>query len=324
MNSSNFFSKQAGILFVFLCLFVFCTPQARGNAAEKKFFYEENNRCLRCHSKHHYAFSSADSSRMIKREMCSNNVIDSALFYSSNHRSFKCFDCHDQGYQTYPHPSDLKAGSMWSCMDCHAGDEAFSKYHFEEITAQFEKSIHYKADKDAFTCWQCHDPHTYKTVARNSDNVLNTVRYDNNICLQCHANINRMEVLTDKDKTGIIQKHDWLPNQTLHFLNVRCVECHSQVNDTLMVSHLILPKEQAVHKCAECHSKNSLLMATLYKFQVKENRQKYGFLNTVILNESFVIGANRNYYLNVISIAVAGLALAWVLLHIVLRILLKK
>jgi hypothetical protein len=288
------------------------------------FFKEENNVCLRCHAKHHYSFSSADSTRMIKREMCPNSVIDTVLFYESNHRSFKCTDCHDAGYGTYPHPSELKAGNMWACLDCHGGDETFAKYHFEELQAQFEQSIHFKADQEAFTCWRCHNPHTYKTMARTSDNVLRTVRYDNNICLQCHANINRMEVLTDKDKAGVIKKHDWLPNQQLHFLNVRCVECHSQVNDTLLVSHLILPKDQAVKKCAECHSRNSLLMATLYKFQVKENRQKYGFLNTVILNDSFVIGANRNYFLNVISLGVAVLALAWVIVHIILRILLKK
>ncbi|NJO68977.1 MAG: hypothetical protein HC830_06525 [Bacteroidetes bacterium] len=220
----------------------------------------------------------------------------------------------------YPHDANLKAEEGWTCMDCHAGDEAYAKYHFEEISLQFEKSIHYKADKDAFTCWQCHDPHTYKTIARVSNNIQNTVLYDNNICLTCHADINRLEVLTTKDKANIVQKHEWLPNQELHFKNVRCVECHARLNDTLMVSHMVLPKANAVHLCAECHSQNSLLMASLYKYKVRKNRQEYGFLNSVILNESFVIGANRNYYLNVISISIAILTIAGIFIHLLIRI----
>jgi hypothetical protein len=129
-----------------------------------------------------------------------------------------------------------------------------------------------------------------------------------------------MEVLTTKDKTDIVAKHEWLPNQELHFKNVRCVECHARLNDTLMVSHQVLPKAKAVKLCAECHSQNSLLMASLYKYQVKQNRREYGFLNSVILNESFVIGANRNYYLNVISISLTLLTLSGIFIHILFRI----
>ncbi len=290
--------------------------------AKKKpvLFRSENNNCLKCHANYHYNFSNADSTRTIKKELCPNYVIDTTLYYTSNHKTFKCTDCHSEDYGKYPHDANLKAEQGWACMDCHAGDEANAKYHFEEITSQFEKSIHYEADKEAFTCWQCHDPHTYKTNARGNTNITKTVLYDNNICLGCHANINRMEVLTTKDKTNIVEKHEWLPNQELHFKNVRCVECHARLNDTLLVSHMVLPKEKAVHRCAECHSQNSLLMASLYKYKVHKNRQEFGFLNTVILNESFVIGANRNYYLNVISIALAILTLSGIFIHLLIRI----
>lgn len=301
--------------------------QQDSNGTKKKkgiYFRQENNACLKCHANYHYNFPNSDSTKIIRKELCDNYVIDTSLFYSSNHKSFKCVDCHSESYGTYPHDAKLKAEQGWACMDCHGGDETYAKYHFEEITSQFEKSIHYQADKDAFTCWQCHDPHTYKTNARVSTNIKNIILYDNNICLGCHANINRMEVLTTKDKTNIIKKHDWLPNQELHFRNVRCVECHARQNDTLLVSHMVLPKANAVHLCAECHSRNSYLMASLYKYKVRQNRQEYGFLNSVILNNSFVIGANQNYYLNVISIALAVLAFSGIAVHIIFRLFKRK
>lgn len=319
----QFFFSASCLIFILL----FATPlnaqdDTQTNPEPKKpvFFRNENNTCLRCHANYHYEFPNSDSTRIIRKELCPNYVIDTALFYSSNHKTFKCTDCHSEDFNKYPHDANLKAEQNYACMDCHAGDDAYAKYHFEEITAHFENSVHFNSDKDAFTCWQCHDPHTYKTNARVSKNVTSTVLYDNNICLGCHANINRMEVLTTKDKANIVQKHDWLPNQELHFKNVRCVECHARQNDTLLVSHKILPKAKAVHLCAECHSQNSLLMASLYKYKVKQNRQQYGFLNSVILNESFVIGANRNYYLNVISIALAALTFSGIIIHLLLRI----
>ena len=319
----RFFFSAGCLLFGLLFATLLNAQEVSQTAPENKkpvFFRNENNTCLRCHANYHYEFPNSDSSRVIRKELCSNYVIDTTLFYSSNHKTFKCTDCHSEDFSTYPHNASLKAEQNYACMDCHAGDEAYSKYHFEEINTHFENSIHYKADKDAFTCWQCHDPHTYKTNARVSHNVTKTVLYDNNICLGCHANINRMEVLTTKDKTNIVEKHDWLPNQELHFKNVRCVECHARQNDTLLVSHKILPKSKAVHLCAECHSQNSLLMASLYKYKVKQNRQQFGFINSVILNESFVIGANRNYYLNVISIALAIITLSGIIIHLLLRI----
>ena len=43
-----------------------------------------------------------------------------------------------------------------------------------------------------------------------------------------------------------MQTHEWLPNETLHFQNVRCIECHTQINDSILVAHLVLPKEKAL------------------------------------------------------------------------------
>jgi len=88
----------------------------------------------------------------------------------------------------------------------------------------------------------------------------------------------------------------------------------------LLVSHTILPKEQARRLCVECHSANSILMASLYKYEVREKRDKLGFVNASILNDSYVIGANRNFYLNLISIILFGCVIAGIAVHTFLRV----
>jgi hypothetical protein len=85
-----------------------------------------------------------------------------------------------------------------------------------------------------------------------------------------------------------------------------------------------MPKEKAVKRCVECHSQNSLLMVSLYKYQAKENRTQAGFLNAIILNNAFVIGANRNVVLNKVSSIVFFATLGLLLLHLVLRMNYKK
>jgi NAD-dependent SIR2 family protein deacetylase len=100
---------------------------------------------------------------------------------------------------------------------------------------------------------------------------------------------------------------------------VRCIECHTQINNNIPVSHLIQPKDQAVKLCNECHSKNSILMASLYKFESKEQR-RYGFFNGIILNASYVIGANRNEYLNLLSLIIFVCVIAIIVIHIIFRI----
>jgi hypothetical protein len=61
-------------------------------------------------------------------------------------------------------------------------------------------------------------------------------------------------------------------------------------------------------------------MSSLYKFRSKEQRHNNGFVNGVILNESYVIGANRNAYLNLFSLIGFIAILFVILLHIIFRI----
>ncbi len=278
-----------------------------------------NNRCFKCHGQQKYEYTNATSGRQIKENMCSERIIHRNDFYSSNHRSFSCTDCHSEEYTKFPHSGELRMEQKYNCIDCHGGDEKFAKYHFEEIESEFQKSTHYKIDNEGFTCWKCHDPHTYKISVRNSSNIKATIAYDNSICLNCHSDYSRFQLLSNKDEIDIMQKHDWLPNQAAHFANVRCIECHTKTNDSIPVPHLILPKENAVRLCNECHSKNSILMASLYKYESKAQRRD-GFFNGIILNSSYVIGANRNEYLNILSLIIFVVVIAVIAFHVVLRI----
>jgi hypothetical protein len=178
-------------------------------------------------------------------------------------------------------------------------------------------------EKEGFTCWKCHNPHTYQISIRNTENLTKTIAYDNSICLNCHSDFDRFQLLSDKKEINIIKKHEWLPNQAAHFQSVRCIECHSKANDSILVNHLLMPKDSAVRKCNECHSQNSILMASLYKFKSKE-RRKDGFFNGVILNESYVIGANRNEYLNSFSLLILIGVIGVIGVHVFFRIIKVK
>jgi Cytochrome c3 len=282
-------------------------------------FEAENNLCFKCHGQTRYEYTNEALGRQVKAQMFSERIVLKDEFYRSNHKSFSCTDCHSGEYVNFPHAGELRMEQKFNCLDCHGGDENYAQYHFEGIDSAYQQSTHFKLEEDGFTCWKCHDPHTYRISVRTRDNLKETIAYDNAICLNCHSDFNRYQLLTDKEEINIIKKHDWLPNQTSHFANVRCIECHTQINNKIPVSHLIKPKAEAVKLCNECHSQNSILMASLYKFESKAQR-KDGFFNGIILNESYVIGANRNEYLNLLSLAIFLGVLAVIGVHVLFRI----
>jgi hypothetical protein len=65
-------------------------------------------------------------------------------------------------------------------------------------------------------------------------------------------------------------------------------------------------------------------MASLYKYKVQEGRSKAGFYNGVIMNEGYVIGANRNYYLGLISLIMFGCVAFGIAIHATFRIIKRK
>lgn len=282
-----------------------------------------NQKCFDCHGQQYYTYTNENTGKEVKREMCENYRLNEDEYYQSNHFSFACTDCHSVDYESYPHSPAARQEQIYTCTDCHGFTETDQKYQFSKIEDAFYESVHYKRKGDEFSCWDCHDPHSYVVKARRTNDIKEIISYNNAQCLDCHSNVDKFKMLTGKE-LNVLEEHDWLPNQKAHFSNVRCIECHTEVNNELLIAHKIMPKDSAVRKCVECHSQNSLLLSTLYKHQVKENRQENGFYNSVILNESYVIGASRNEILNKVSIALFILTIGGILIHAILRIFIIK
>jgi len=290
-------------------------------APEDSPSYSDNEFCLRCHSSDYYVLSDSISGLSKRQTMCDNYNIPKDKYYNSVHRSFSCTDCHSMEYQTFPHATSLRFETAFACIDCHGGDETFAKYHFEEIVADYEKSVHFRLENGEFNCWKCHDPHSYVPLASRDTLSTDFVVSSNQMCLECHGDYEKFRLLSDKDLTGVIAKHDWLPNQSLHFKSIRCIECHSAQNQDILISHNILPKDSAISDCVQCHSSNSILMGTLYKFRTIESRKTLGFVNsTIIDNDSYVIGANRSRFMNIATILLISLTLLAIFIHTVFRI----
>ena len=283
----------------------------------------ENSYCFGCHGGKTYYYYNEWLGREVRERMNPYYIVDSADFYRSNHNTFRCTDCHSTDYEEFPHPGELRMEIPYTCLDCHGGDDTYAEFRFEQIEEEFLQSVHSTKHSEDFTCWMCHNHHEYRISARTNENLKETITYDNNICLSCHADIDKYQLITSRINPNILETHDWLPNQALHFSSVRCIECHTEISDSLLVAHNVQPKELAVRKCVECHSQNSLLMASLYKFQAQERRSNLGFLNPVMLEGAYIIGANRNYYLNLASAIIFGLVIAGIAIHGVLRIIKK-
>lgn len=283
-------------------------------------YVDDNERCLRCHGEAKFTIEDPELGKTMTEHMCPERIIHRDDFYSGVHKSFACGDCHNYGFEEFPHSVEARMEEMLMCMDCHGYDETFAKYHFEDIEIEVSESIH---NIEEFTCWKCHDPHSYRAFMRNAEDIEEAVLYDNNMCLSCHADFNRFMLLTERNEINVVDSHDWLPNQVAHFRSVRCIECHTEINDSILIAHKILPKTEAVENCTECHSRDSRLMHTLYKFQVKEER-KAGFANGIIINNAYVIGANQNVILNILSVLIFSLTFLVILFHSILRIIKLK
>jgi hypothetical protein len=130
-------------------------------------------------------------------------------------------------------------------------------------------------------------------------------------------------LVSGKTNPELVEVHNWLPNQELHFDNVRCLECHTQVQDSLMVSHNILSKDQALRRCNDCHSANSMLKASLYKYENLQARSEEGKVGTVLTNQAYIIGANQSPTLKWLSYVIFFLAIGGICIHLFFRIIKK-
>jgi len=305
---------------ILICLLILSIP---------KFSVAQNinaadHPCLKCHSQQTYSYFNEYTDKQEKRLMNPYYILDTIAMSTGVHNVFDCTDCHSYEYTNWPHDANLKLEPMMTCLDCHGGDESFASYQFEKIDEEVKKSIHYQVYGDNFTCSKCHSQHTYRPVARRSDNVLDIVDYSNKMCLSCHNDMKRYELVASHENPKLVEVHSWLPNQELHFSHVRCIECHTEVVDSLNVSHNIMSKDKALKNCVECHTSDSRLKASLYKYQNLQARTESGKVNTVLANESYVIGTHQVPFLKWLSILIFIATLAGIVTHLVFRIIIKK
>lgn len=284
----------------------------------------QHHACLKCHSNQSITFHNDVTGKEVKRLMNPYYVMDTVALKGGVHKNLDCTDCHSSEYATYPHQANLKLEPLNNCLDCHGGDESFAKYKFEQIQEEFEKSVHFQKHGDYFTCTKCHNIHTYVPTARNSSNVLEIVDYSNKMCLSCHNDMKKFGMVSGHPNPVLVKVHDWLPNQELHFKNVRCIECHTEVVDSLMVSHNIMSKDKALKNCVECHSANSKLKASLYKYENLQKRAGNSTIGTVLSNSSYVIGTHQSPFLKLLSIIIFLATLGGIIIHSTFRIIKKK
>jgi hypothetical protein len=267
-----------------------------------------NDWCLRCHGWETMGVRRLDGSiRSLGLEV--------ALFDSSAHHELTCVTCHEtKGLQRFPHASF--SGKLGDCTSCHTGlDSVATDLRFGEIAGEFQHSVHVqrlnKGGVDAFSCFTCHDPHTFRLIG---DPSLSTIETQNGICLKCHADNDRFARYSARDLPDLDAAHVWLPKRDLHWEHVRCLDCHTSY-DAPNRSHLILPKEKAVKQCEDCHKRNSLLLQKLYVHRRTGERERAGFMNAALFNDSYVIGATRNTWLDLFGLIAIGGAILGAIGH---------
>lgn len=306
----------------------------------------DNEACLTCHSRD-------DINREWKTERgrtlnLHTNIVD---YNDSIHSGQSCSSCHEgadaASFEEAPHQfkDDLPSRSCDSCHDTV----------FQDINHQLENSHHTKTIVEEFgqkfECQACHNVHTFNLPTRTED-VAKSIEQTNQPCFACHNDLKGYEALTDKKLLDQKMAHWFLPEKNKHFAAVRCVDCHSAGNGAQV--HTITPVEDAVDDCQVCHSEDSAITSSLYKYS---NEQKafsmlnkgifddaellqknaklitqhngnpdspYGFINQKLLDDGYLIGATPIKWIDSLFGLVLAVTLLLLAFHGMLRLLGKR
>jgi len=237
-----------------------------------------------------------------------DTTIDPVRFARSVHAKLDCADCHTEGFSKFPHTSS-RAG-MPDCIDCHSGSVS-PTIDFDRIAQGVKGSVHVKLVDPAFRCTNCHSPHSFIPASRMTD-ASEVIDVSNKSCLGCHA--------AGDSPSGkqlafrqLAEKHRLFPHWELHIQRNACVACHTPRGQQSV--HDILPKSEALRDCTVCHARNSLLVTKLYTHLALKERAEHGEVNAVLLNNAYVIGANRNRWLDWGTVGLAGLVILGIAAH---------
>lgn len=259
-----------------------------------------NADCLSCHSEVGLKSPPRQGMDMV---LLAKLLVDQGHFEASDHGKMACKDCHSEAYVPYPHKPNAKA-QIKSCEPCH-------QQPAKTISPEFKASRHFKEHTDRFTCLSCHASHTMRKAAK-LPTAQAAARQDNRQCRQCHDDDRRFQELMKPGtrRPDMAAAHSWLPEMGLHLDHVRCVDCHSPLSD-LALSHEVLGKDKAVRRCEACHTEGGELGRRLYKpMLIDAPGERDGFSDGVLLREIYVVGANRNRWLDLAGLAAIAAVLA--------------
>lgn len=293
-----------------LIIFIFTATAVANNL-------QQNEKCYKCHASETLKLLDTNGLMQIFH-------VDPNGFAESNHKNLACVTCHTDAYNKWPHSDTINL--TLDCINCHGENSVFVKNNpvlkdnfagikTGEIYKEFQKSVHFQKLGEDFSCFSCHDPHEFK---RNRSATNQKIINDNQMCMSCHVTTENRGVFKDKDFPSLETSHSWLPNPDVHWSAARCVDCHSSYEETNL-SHNILPKEKAVRDCESCHSKNTILLTKLYKYEHQEGVAKNGFLNGVLLSNAYVVGSTRHELMDTLSIVFFGLTVFGLIGHGFLR-----
>ncbi|KPJ93184.1 MAG: hypothetical protein AMS18_05860 [Gemmatimonas sp. SG8_17] len=239
-------------------------------------------------------------------------------FAASVHAALGCRLCHSAGYQGFPHTAteEQKAGD---CTSCHRNSGA--PYHFGWIINEVRASVHGKMVSEDFACIECHDPHEVLPVHRAA-NMREAIANANRRCLECHGQAGEATVEGERHSlVHLTRVHSFLPRLTQHANSGRCVECHTPGREQTV--HLILSARSAVQDCVECHTENSALLEKFYRHMAEEDRRD-GFVNSVLLNNYYMVGATRNQRLDNAMWTLFGLSFLGICVHGTARLVTRR
>ena len=271
--------------------------------------------CVSCHSGHRenpqYVFNS-------RTGIESNVMIDMPEFREADHGDMLCVDCHTLGFDQYPHGYPRQ---RLTCMGCHPGPlektPEFvklgfqriiedSEYDFWRIEKEYKDSLHF-TEVVNFTCEECHDPHYFKAT-EDQPTPLAILHNDNAPCIRCHkADALDQHMLSDPADPDLVALHEYVQLPKAHLDNTRCIDCHSSVDK--IVTHDMLSGKDADQGCMSCHSTGSIMMTRHYRYHDEIEGPDLGFHNAALMQNNYVMGANRNRYIDYFSYAVIGITI---------------
>lgn len=278
----------------------------------------ENSGCLKCHGNKHYTMvKPSDNNKVIHGKMPREYRIDSNAYYNSSHWNFNCIDCHSEEYETAPHDPNLRFEEMQSCIDCHdeESDTTWIKFNFPTIEKDFTESIH--TEDEEFSCYDCHNPHATMLALRNdSMPITQVVEVSNTMCTSCHST-------SDKE---FQREHDEFPHIDLHLKMVRCIDCHAQTNNSILIGHNIEKKKHATENCSECHSKNSKIITNIYLQRKNGTCEISSDSNIVKRNKQVpkMVGVYKNPIITYSVIGIISILLLVIISHFIWSITRKK